>query len=332
MNNPLEVRPEGLYCKPGDFYIDAWEPVKNCIITHGHSDHARFGHQHYISTENTADIILRRLGQECSIEKLPYDKKVKFNGCWVSLHPAGHILGSAQVRIETNRSVCVVSGDYKRAVDKSCEPFSLQECDIFVTESTFGLPIYTWENADATARKIYEWWQENKVQGFASVLFCYALGKAQRLLSLLQSYTEEPIYAHGAILPLADLYRDKGISLAKYLPVGEKTGGKFSGNLILAPPSAKGSPWMRRFFPYRTALASGWMQVRGVRRRKNLDRGFALSDHADWPDLLKTVSETKASLILTTHGNASILAKYLQEQNVKAYPLSGMEWIDEGEV
>lgn len=329
--NPLEVRPEGLYCKPGDFYIDAWSPVRQCIVTHAHSDHARFGHQHYIATENTAAIVQKRLGPECHIEKYPYDKKIKMKDCWVSLHPAGHILGSAQVRIETANKVCVISGDYKRTFDPSCEPFALQECDIFVTESTFGLPIYNWEKPDETIKKVYEWWQENSSQDLASVLFCYSLGKAQRLLSLLKDYTSKHVYVHGSILSLSDLYQEKGISLIKYLPVSENPSQNFKQDLILAPPSAKGSPWMKRFYPYRTALASGWMQVRGVRRRKNLDRGFVLSDHADWHELLMTVRETKASQVLTTHGNASTLARYLQEQNIKAFPLSGMEWLEEGE-
>lgn len=330
MKNPLEVRAEGLYCKPGNFYIDAWSPVKHCVVTHAHADHARFGHESYLATENTADIILQRYNQPFSIEKIPYGKKIKINECWISLHPAGHILGSAQIRIETKQCVCVISGDYKRVLDPTCEPFELLECDLFVSESTFGLPIYNWENSESIIDKIIDWWQENSQTGHASVLFCYSLGKAQRLLALLKAI-QTPIYVHGAILPLADLYKKKGILMADYLPISAKDKGDFSKELILAPPSAKGTPWMKRFFPYRTALASGWMQVRGTRKRKNLDRGFAFSDHADWPDLLKTIKETKASLVLTTHGNAATLARYLKEHNVNAHSLAGMEWLDEGE-
>jgi len=328
MDNPFEVRAEGLYCKPGQFYIDAWAPVDTCIVTHGHSDHARWGHRHYVCTDTTVEILKRRLGADCPLEAWPYEKRVKMGNCWVSLHPAGHILGSAQVRIETPQTVAVVSGDYKRALDASCEPFEVQTCDIFVTESTFGLPIYQWEPDDVTAKKIDAWWQTNQVKGLNSVLFCYALGKAQRLLRMLKPYAKKPLFVHGAILPFADLYKKKGIALADYLSVSD---APLSGELILAPPSAQGSPWMKRFLPYKTALASGWMQVRGVRRRKNVDQGFILSDHADWPALLQTVQETQASLILTTHGNAAVLARYLQENQHEAYSLSGAEWMEEGE-
>lgn len=331
MKNPLEVRPEGLYCKPGNFYIDAWQPVKKCIITHGHSDHARFGHQQYFASENTAKIIKLRIGIEKSVQILPYDKKVKFNDCWVSLHPAGHILGSSQIKIETAQTECIISGDYKRAFDPSCEPFSLQECDIFVTESTFALPIYNWEDPVLTAKKIYVWWQENALKGHASILFCYALGKAQRILALLKKFTNKPIYVHGAIFPICNLYRDEGIQLMDHFLISENPSNNFSQELILAPPIAKGSPWMKRFFPYKTAMASGWMQVRGMRKRRNLDCGFPLSDHADWQELLTTIKETQASTILTTHGNAVTLATYLKERNIEAFSLSGMEWVEEGE-
>ncbi|CUI17417.1 conserved hypothetical protein [Candidatus Protochlamydia naegleriophila] len=330
MRHFLEVRSEGLYCRAGDFYIDAWAPVKHCIITHAHGDHGRPGHQHYMASENTAKMLKLRLGLD-SVDIFPYDEKVKINDCWVSLHPAGHILGSAQIKIESGSTTCVVSGDYKRAFDSSCEPFSLQQCDLFVTESTFALPIYNWEEPVHTAQKIFEWWQENKAKGFASVLFCYALGKAQRILSLLQTYTSSPIYLHGAILTFASLYEECGVVLGSYLPIHANPNKSFSGELILAPPMAKGTPWMKRFLPYKTALASGWMQVRGMRRRKNLDRGFALSDHADWQELLRTVKETGATTVLTTHGNTSSLARYLKEQGLQAAPLNGMEWLDEGE-
>ncbi|MCE2983930.1 MAG: MBL fold metallo-hydrolase, partial [Parachlamydia sp.] len=186
MKSVFEVRAEGLYCKPGGFYIDAWEPVNHCIVTHAHSDHARFGHGLYQATPETCAILQHRLGPDCPLALLPYHQKIKMKDCWVSLHPAGHILGSAQVRIETEKGVSVVSGDYKRAADPTCEPFELVECDTFVTESTFGLPIYKWEPSEKIAYEIVDWWKENSSNGFASVLFCYALGKAQRLLGLLR--------------------------------------------------------------------------------------------------------------------------------------------------
>lgn len=331
MKNPLEVRKEGLYCKPGEFYIDAWAAVDTCLVTHAHGDHARYGHKHYIAQTDTCDIMKLRLGNNISTNALPYEKKIKIGNCWVSLHSAGHILGSAQIRIEADSTVCVVSGDYKRAADPTCDPFEIVECDIFVTESTFALPIYKWENSETIALKILAWWKENQAKGFASVLFGYALGKAQRILSLLSKHTDQQIYVHGAISNINEIYQSKQRLVDNYLPIAAHPTQNFSDALIMAPPLVQGSPWMKRFYPYRTALASGWMQVRGTRRRKNLDRGFSLSDHADWPDLLQTIQDTKAELILSTHGNSAILARYLQEKNIKAYPLAGTEWMEEGE-
>lgn len=325
---PLKVRPKGLYCPPGDFYIDAWEPVNNCLVTHAHGDHAYPGHERYFSTDTSRDLIQHRLGSEISITTYPYRQKFKIGSCWVSFHPAGHILGSAQIRIETETSVCVVSGDYKRARDVTCEPFEAVECNTFVTESTFALPIYKWEAPEMSAQKIYDWWQDNRAQGFNSILYCYAMGKAQRIMALLGALTTEPIYLHGAILPIADIYVHAGAKLMPYLPAMDKA-GPFAGDLILAPPLAKGSSWNHRFFPYKTAFASGWMQVRGMRKQRGVDRGFVISDHADWPALINTVNETRATTILTTHGQATALAWYLAEQNISAAPLKGLESTEE---
>lgn len=331
MKIPLQVRTQGLYCTSGDFYIDAWDPVPLCLVTHAHSDHARSGHGRYIVPEKSLELLKYRLGSDQNFESFKYGEKFKLGKCWVSFHPAGHILGSAQIKIENKESICVISGDYKRAFDLTCDPFELQQCDTFVTESTFALPIYNWESSEVTAKHIYEWWQENREQRLCSVIYCYALGKAQRIMSMLASFTDRPIYLHGAIFFLAKIYAEKGISLIPFRPVSENTKESFAGELILAPPSAKGSRWLKRFYPYKTAFASGWMQVRGLRKQKNVDKAFVLSDHADWPDLLKTISETQASTILTTHGNAKILAQYLQEQNFHSFPLEGMEILDEGE-
>lgn len=333
MKIPLTVRKEGLYCPAGDFYIDAWSPVPVCVVTHGHGDHARYGHQHYIASSDGVEILRHRLGQAISLQALGYGEKVKRGNAWISLHPAGHILGSVQVRIETAEGVTVVSGDYKRARDPTCPPFEVVPCDCFVTESTFALPIFRWEKSEMTAAKIYKWWQENSRQDAPSVLFCYALGKAQRLLALLAPLTSQPIYLHGAIYPLAAIYAKKGIHLGHFLPISEKEKkGSFTHDLILAPPSAAGSLWLKRFPGFRTAAASGWMQVRGTRRRKNLDQGFVLSDHADWDALMATVKETQASQILTAHGNTTPLAKYLSEvSGLKARELKGLELASEGE-
>lgn len=333
MNIPFVVQPEGLYCTEGEFHIDAMRPVPLCVVTHGHGDHARWGHEKYIATVDSEEILKHRLGDHIQLKSLQYGEKIKLGKAWVSLHPAGHILGSAQVRIEIGNKVYVVSGDYKRAKDPTCLPFEVVECDLFITESTFGLPIYRWENPDIIAKQIYQWWQTNREENHPSILFCYALGKAQRILSMLKTMTEEKVYLHGAILPLTDIYAKKGISMVPFAPVSEKEKkDSFKGDLILAPPSAAGSLWLKRFPSFRTAAASGWMQVRGMRRRKGMDQGFILSDHADWDDLLLTVQQTKASVILTTHGSTQPLAEYIKEKlSLDARELYGLQMVDEDE-
>jgi putative mRNA 3-end processing factor len=327
MEIPLKVRSQGLYCTSGNFFIDAWKPVPICVVTHGHGDHAYWGHGLYIGTPETIRIIRHRFGKDTPCQILEIDQKIKLGGSWVSLHPAGHILGSAQIRIEDPGRVAVVSGDYKRAEDPTCKGFEVVECDIFVTESTFALPIYQWPKNEILEKQIYDWWQENSKAGHPSVLFCYALGKAQRVMSLLSKHTDKTIHLHGAVYTLSQLYKELGVEMISFTPVSEsEKGASFKHDLIIAPPSAVGTPWMKRFPSSRTAFASGWMEVRGTRRRKALDRGFVLSDHADWTDLIKTVEETKAKIVLTTHGSSAILAQYLREEKgIDARELKGLE-------
>lgn len=327
MEIPLKVMEQGLFSTSGNFFIDAWIPTPICIITHAHGDHAYPGHDLYIGTPETIKIIQHRLGKDFPCRSIEYNQKIKLGNCWVSLHPAGHILGSSQIRIEDSKSVTVISGDYKRALDPTCRPFEIIECDIFVTESTFALPIYKWPKNEIIEKQIYNWWQENIEKGHPSVLFCYALGKAQRIMSMLNKLSKETIYLHGAIYPLCQLYRELGIEMIDFAPVSEKTKNEdFKKALILAPTSAIGTPWMKRFPSCKTAFASGWMEVRGTRRRKALDRGFVLSDHADWDELIKTIEQTKAKIVLTTHGNSAILARYLQEEKgIDARELKGLE-------
>ncbi len=333
MDIPLKVLPQGLYCPPGDFFIDAWKPVPRCVVTHAHGDHAYWGHDLYMATPDSLKIMGQRMSKELPARPLNYGEKIKLGNCFVSLHPAGHILGSAQVRIETTESVTVISGDYKRAFDATCTPFEVVECDIFVTESTFALPIYQWPSNEELAEQIKQWWQANAANGHPSVLFCYALGKAQRLMSLLADQQDKVIQLHGAVVPLAKLYDQLGIAMIPFKPVSETAkGASFAGDLILAPPSAVGTPWMKRFPSCRTAFASGWMEIRGTRRRKALDRGFVLSDHVDWNALIQTIDETKAKIVLTTHGNCASLARYLcEEKGLDARELKGLEIIAEEE-
>ncbi len=326
----LQVKPAGLYCKEGDFYIDAWKSVPISVITHAHSDHAYGGHKHYIASHDSKELLLHRLNPHISLQTLRYNEKIKLGNTWVSLHPAGHILGSSQVKIETKYGVAVVSGDYKREQDSSCLPFELVECDLFVTESTFALPIYAWENSNLIGRQIFDWWQENKKNKHPSIIFCYALGKAQHILSLLSQHTDQAVFLHGGCQIFTQIYADKNIPLVPFKPVSDAENGYlFTEDLILAPPSSAGTPWMRRFGDCKCAFASGWMQVRGTRRRKNMDRGFILSDHADWPGLIKTVEETKATTVFTAHGSTATLAKYLREnKGINAFELHGLESSD----
>ena len=238
----------------------------------------------------------------------------------VSFHPAGHILGSAQIRIEHlrgARGVWVVAGDYKRAADPTCAPFEPVTCDTFVTESTFGLPIYRWDRTEAVVAEILEWWEENRRNQRTSVLFCYTTGKAQRILAELAGTTDAEAFVHGAMSPMIEVYREAGVHMLRTAPVTEQPKGrKFAGELVLAPLSARGTPWMRRLGDHSDAFASGLMRVRGVRRQRSFDRGFVLSDHADWPALLQTIAETGAPRVLATHGHAEPLARYLREQGL----------------
>ncbi|MBC7384881.1 MAG: ligase-associated DNA damage response exonuclease [Cryobacterium sp.] len=306
---------DGLYCEAGGFYIDPWGSVETGIITHGHGDHAHIGSQHYYASRSSLGILKTRMGEETPITTLAYGKVIRLGETEVSLHPAGHILGSAQVRIAHAGQVWVVSGDYKRDPDPTCAPFEVVECDTFVTEATFASPVYHWPPIENVVREIHDWWMQNRARGQNSILCAYSLGKVQRVLAELMRFTNEPVHLHGSATRLVQVYRDEGVSMAPTIPVSElDKKEKLKGALIIAPPSASGSTWTRRFEPYEVGFASGWMQIRGNRRRKAYDRGFIVSDHADWPSLLRTIEETKAKRIIATHGSSDILARYVREE------------------
>jgi putative mRNA 3-end processing factor len=312
----------GLWCAAGRFHIDPWEPVDRAVITHAHGDHARPGSAAYLCAEPSAALLRRRFGPDAVIESVPYGEVRAIGGVRLSFHPAGHVLGSAQIRIESGEGVWVVAGDYKRAPDPTCAPFEPIRCDTFITESTFGLPIYRWDPAHAVIDDIAAWWKANGNGGRTSVLFCYTIGKAQRLLAELMRITDRPVYVHGMMLGMIDAYRESGVAMLPSAPVIEgaratrSAGRSFAGELVLAPLSARGTPWMRRLGDVSDGFASGLMRVRGVRRQRGFDRGFVLSDHADWPALLQTVAETGATRILATHGYAEPLARYLEEHGL----------------
>ncbi len=304
---------DGLYCEAGGFHIDPWGQVPRAVITHAHGDHARPGSAAYLCADRCAPLLARRLGADASIESQPFGHPVTLGSTRVSFHPAGHIRGSAQVRIEGPEGVWVVAGDYKRALDPTCEPFEVVRCDTFVTESTFALPIYRWDATSVVLAELVAWWEGNRTQGLTSVLFCYTLGKAQRVLAELARLTDRPVFVHGMMTPMIDLYREAGVEMLPTHSVAERRRGtSLAGELVLAPPSARGTPWMRRLGDFSDALASGLMRVRGVRRQRGYDRGLVLSDHADWPALLETVGETGATRILATHGHAEPLARHLR--------------------
>jgi putative mRNA 3-end processing factor len=313
----LSETPAGLYCADGDFYIDPWGAVPRAVITHAHGDHARFGSNAYLCTRASAPLLARRFGPSATIESIPYGESITLGRTRVSLHPAGHVLGSAQVRIEGADGVWVVSGDYKRAPDPTCTPFEVVPCDTFVTESTFGLPIYRWDPTEAVIGEILDWWRSNAGLGLASVIFCYTIGKVQRLLAELALVTDAPVFVHGMMASMIDAYRSAGIAMLPTTTLIEKPRGtSFAGELVLAPLSARGTVWMRRLGNLSDGFASGLMRVRGVRRQRAYDRGFVVSDHADWPALLQTIAETGAGRVLVTHGHTEPLARFLAEQGL----------------
>jgi putative mRNA 3-end processing factor len=310
-------RPEGLYCPPGDFYIDPWRPVERAVITHAHADHARAGNGHYLAAAPAEGVLRARLG-DIDLQTLRYGEAIEHHGVRVSLHPAGHVLGSAQVRLAHGGRVWVASGDYKVAPDRTCEPFEPVRCDVFITESTFGLPIYRWRPDDELFADLNGWWSRNALAGRASVLACYSFGKAQRILSGVDP-SIGPIVVHGAVQPLNQAYRAAGVALPDTRMVGEiEDRAQLRRALVLCPPSAVASPWLRRFGDNSTAFASGWMQLRGARRRGGYDRGFVLSDHADWPGLLAAIGATGAQRVIVTHGSVAVMVRYLQEQGLQA--------------
>lgn len=317
----LEITDNGLYCAAGNFYVDPWRPVDRAVVTHAHADHARRGSQRYLTSVDGEHVLRTRMDVEARIDTLTYGQQVTVNGVHVSLHPAGHILGSAQVRIEHQGEVWVVSGDYKIEPDATCTPFEPVRCHTFVTESTFGLPIYQWPDQQSVFAEVNSWWRQNADIGKASILCGYSLGKAQRIIAGVDS-SIGPIYCHGAVETCNRDYRNTGIPLPEthYAGTGER-GKKFAGALIVAPPSALGTPWVRKFGSVSTAFASGWMLVRGQRRRRAVDRGFVLSDHADWPGLFGAIQATDCERVFVTHGSRAVMVRRLRELGYEAHPL-----------
>jgi putative mRNA 3-end processing factor len=326
MEDLVVRRKEGLYCPPGDFYIDPWRPVDRAVITHAHADHSRRGNAHYLAAAPAEGVLRARLGDEIDLQTLPYGEVVDHFGVRLSLHPAGHVLGSAQVRLEHGGRVWVASGDYyvagssadPREDNQTCTPFEPVRCHCFITESTFGLPIYRWRPQAELFASIDAWWRGNAEAGRASLLMGYSFGKAQRILKGVDR-SIGPIVVHGAVEPLNRAYRAAGVDLPPTQLVTELADKSLVRRaLVVAPPSVQGSPWTRRFGDYSDAFASGWMQLRGARRRRSVDRGFVLSDHADWPGLQRAIAATGADRVIVTHGYEAVMVRWLSDQGLQA--------------
>lgn len=314
----LEFNDKGIYCPKADIYIDPWKPVDRALITHAHADHSRWGNKHYLAHHLSVPIIQHRLGDDIAIEGIEYGEIRKINGVSFSFHPAGHIIGSAQIRVEYKGEIWVVSGDYKLEDDGFSTAFESVPCHTFITECTFGLPVFKWKPQQMIFDEINSWWKKNKAEGKATILTGYSLGKAQRLLQGIDHEIGK-VYTHGAIEKTNEIIREMGIGLkaSEYVDPDDKK-KDYAGSLIIAPPSALGTSWQKKFQPFEVGIASGWMAMRGPRRRRSVDRGFILSDHADWDELNTAIKECGCERVITTHGYTSIFTKWLQEQGYDA--------------
>ncbi len=318
----LELTPKGLYCRAGNFYIDPSGAVDHAVVTHAHSDHARRGSRQYYCATSGVSLLKTRLGKNITVRGLAFGEVLRLGGVEISLHPAGHILGSAQVRLEYAGQVWVASGDYKRDPDPTCEPFESVKCDVFVTEATFGTPGYAWKKDADLGKQIHTWWNTNAARGVNSVLFAYSLGKAQRVLGVLHPHATKEVYCHPAATALNDCYRAQGINLASTRCLSTlRVGESLRGELLLVPQSFLRSDQGQVLGGrYETAFASGWMAKGSHGFRGGYDRGFVMSDHADWNDLVRTVIETGAKTVYVQHRGNGALVKHLRTLGLQAFP------------
>ncbi|MGZ9809402.1 ligase-associated DNA damage response exonuclease [Pseudoroseicyclus sp. H15] len=333
MADVLTFTDSGIYCPAGDFYIDPWRPVDRALITHGHADHARPGMQRYLSTDLAAPVIRQRLG-DITLKTIAYGERRRIGDAEVSFHPAGHVPGSAQIRVEVKGQVWVASGDYKVISDGLSDPFEPVTCHAFITECTFGLPVFKWTAPEALASDLNAWWASAAEEGRFALIGAYSLGKAQRVMAAADA-SLGPILTHGAVENVTEVLRAQGLPLPQTIRVTPETDLKaHRGALVVAPPSALSGTWARRFSsasaPATTGFASGWMALRGVRRRRAADRGFVMSDHADWDGLNDAIRATGARKIFVTHGYTSVFRRWLEEQGYDAHVVS-TEYAGEGE-
>jgi putative mRNA 3-end processing factor len=331
MKGILESTSHGLFCVPGDFYIDPQLPVKRAVVTHAHSDHARWGCSKYLATQSCEQLLRLRMSPDAEFRFLPFGERLMVNGVRISFHPAGHILGSAQIRLEYGGHVVLITGDYKLGSDPTCEAWEPIRCHSLISESTFGLPIYRWPSQEVIFESINRWWRECRDEGKCCLLYGYAIGKSQRLLAGLDPSIGK-IYCHGAVEKGNDAYRRSGITLPETTYVGSITKKHdWRGSIVVAVPSVHGTSWVKKFGRCSTAMASGWMAVRGARRRRSVDRGFILSDHVDWPSLLQAIEACNPETVWLTHGYTAPVARYLMEngRDAKVLDLLGRNEGDE---
>ncbi|MEO6851104.1 MAG: ligase-associated DNA damage response exonuclease, partial [Mucilaginibacter sp.] len=324
----LEFTDRGIYCSKGDFYVDPWQPVDDAVITHAHSDHAYVGHKNYLAHHLSREVLLYRLG-DIRLQTIEYGEKVFKNGVGVSLFPAGHVIGSAQVRIEYQGEVWVVSGDYKVDDDGISTPFEPVKCQHFISECTFGMPVFQWKPQVQIFNDINAWWRSNLDNGIATVLVGYSLGKAQRILQNLD-LSNGKVYTHGTIENTNEALRRNGVILNPTERITFDTPREeIRKGIVLAPPSSVGTPWMRKFGPYNFGYCSGWMTIRGAKRRRAADRGFVLSDHADWDGLISAIDATGCEKVYLTHGYTATFSRYLTEIGFDAHEVQTLYGIEE---
>lgn len=308
----LQFTNKGIYCKPAGIYLDPWQPVEKALITHGHADHSRWGHKKYITQYKNVPIISHRLG-DINVSGVDYNESFSINNVKFSFHPAGHIPGSSQIRVEHKGEVWVFTGDYKTEDDGISTVYEPIVCNTFITECTFGLPAFKWRPQQQVMEDINVWCAQNHIEKKTSILFAYSLGKAQRIIKHLDT-SQMKIYCHGAVFKMTEVLREQISFPPTHLITRETTKEEIAGNIVIAPPSAHGSAWMRKMMPYVTASASGWMTFRGARRRRAIDKGFVLSDHCDWDGLLNSIEATNCENVITTHGYQDIFARFLREE------------------
>lgn len=313
----IQFTNKGIYCKQGDFYIDPWQPVNKAVITHGHADHAKWGNKHYLCHTLTKPILTERYGLLDNVETLAYYETIVMNGVKLTLIPAGHVIGSAQIKLEYKGEIAVISGDYKTEYDGISTAFEPVKCHTFVSECTFGLPIYKWEQQQAIITHIERWIADNHNKGKTSVLVAYSLGKAQRLIKNLQ--TNQPIFVHQTIANLNEAFVNAGVTLPKTTKItAEIKKDELQKGIVIVPPALADSRWIKSLINPAIGICSGWMAVRAGRRWRSADAGFALSDHADWTGLLTAIKATGAEKVMVTHGNTAVFSRYLNEIGINA--------------